>query len=366
VLDARLTDRLRDLNSSFADVAPELAIFLVHDRPSRLAERPGLARAYFAERCVSDIEITATLEALREVGAYVELIEGELPLVKALGEGRLQAVDRRLKMVYNGIEGGVGVDAFRPGRKALVPVLADAYGIICSNSSAFSCAIGRHKFHYLTLLRSIGLPTPRAWHYRGGGNWAGDLRPDRGTKVIAKSTYESWSVGVTDDSVFEVDASCSDRVEAVFQMIGQAVTVQEFVSGPEVCVPVVTTPVPLTTVPVESILARAPRNPDAVATIDDNLTQSGITYVAYDGPKHIIEKMVHYAVSAFELLELSGLARIDFRIDKDGQPWIIDLGVSPSLAADGSARTSFAELDLSYDEFLRSVMAVTLVAAGVI
>ena len=33
--------------------------------------------------------------------------------------------------------------------------------------------------------------------------------------MIAKSTYESWSVGVTEESVFVVDDTCDERVAAM-------------------------------------------------------------------------------------------------------------------------------------------------------
>ena len=53
-------------------------------------------------------------------------------------------------------------------------------------------------------------------------------------KVIAKSTYENWSVGVTDASIFHVDDSCDARVATIAEAIGQPVTVQQFISGTEV------------------------------------------------------------------------------------------------------------------------------------
>ena len=91
-------------------------------------------------------------------------------------------------------------------------------------------------------------------HYRVERGWLGG-RPPAGTKVIVKSTYEAWSVGVTDQSVFVVDEDCDYRVAAVAEAIGQAVTVQQFVSGPEVCIPVLACPEQIVGEPVEQVLA---------------------------------------------------------------------------------------------------------------
>jgi D-alanine-D-alanine ligase len=346
-------------------VAPELALFLVYDRPERATERPGLERAFFTQRCVSDEQLRQTIDAFRSVGAYVRLFEGERPFIGALADGTLSKIGRRIKIVYNGIEGSIADDAFQPGRKALIPAVADSFGISCANSNAYGCALGRHKFHYLTVLAALGLPTPRTWHYRPTRGWAGGLVPPYGLKVIVKSTYESWSVGVTDESIFHVDATCTSRVTAIATEIGQAVTVQEFVSGREVCVPVLASPAPFATPPVEAILAKAPGDPDAVMTVHDNLAQGGVTHRVITDERLCVE-LASLARSAFEALELSGFGRIDFRVDASGRPYIFDVGVSPGLSTGSSAFASISALGLSHAEFLRSIVGASLSSQGLV
>lgn len=344
--------------------AAELAVFLVYDRPQRVDERPGIARAFFAERCVSDRQLEQMIDAFRSVGSYVELFHGERPLLEALANGRLGAMVQRMKIIYNGIEGGVTFDGFRPGRKSLIPAVADAYNLACSNSDAYACAVGRHKFHYFTLLRALGVPTPRAWHYRVGRGWAGDQVPPDGTRVIAKSTYESWSVGVTEDSVFTVGPSCEERVDAIARGIGQSVTVQEFVPGVEVCVPVFGTPDRFITPPVQAILAKAPGDPDAVMTIEDNLMSGGVTHRLLRASPPVLKALRQVALHTFDLLELSAFARIDFRLDAAEQVWVTDVGVSPGVGTSSSAFCSVAELGFDYQSFVRIVVATTLASLG--
>lgn len=357
---------LAAVEQAVINCGPELAVFLVYDRPGRVDERPGLARAFFAQRCVSDEQLTETIDAFRSIGAYVELFEGERPLLEALASGRLSSLNRTLKLIYNGIEGGIGRDAFQPGRKALIPVVADSFGFVCSNSNAYACALGRHKFHYFTVLRALGVPTPAVWHYRPPLGWAAGIAPPAGVKVIAKSTYESWSVGVTEDSVFVVDESCERRVAAIAESIGQPVTVQEFISGPEVCVPVIACPERVVSPPMQAILAKAPRDGDAVMTIDDNLTHKGVSHQRFSGPTAIIAGLERAAVRAFDVLELSAFARIDFRIDDQGHPWITDVGVSPGISSKSSAFRSLAELGFDHWGFLRVVVGATLSERGLL
>jgi D-alanine-D-alanine ligase len=363
---AQLTHTIEDLDRAVVARGRDLALFLAYDRPERARERAGLARTYFAQRCVSDDQLEQMVSAFRSIGAYVELFHGERPLLAALADGRLSRLDRRLKLIYNGIEGGIAEDGFEPGRKALIPAVADSYGIPCSNSNAYACALGRHKFHYLSVLRSLGVATPAAWHYRLGHGWAGGRQPPAGTKVIAKSTYESWSVGVTEDSIFRVDAGCDDRVTAIADRIGQAVTVQAFVSGPEVCVPVLAFPEPAITPPVEAVLAKAPGDKCAVMTIDDNLASAGVSYRTYEGGPGVNEQIRRVALATFDSLELRSFARVDFRVDATGKPWVIDVGVSPGLSTGSSAFHSLATLGFDHPTFLRVAVGATLRSRGML
>jgi D-alanine-D-alanine ligase len=362
--DAASRECLTALAQELVRQADDLALFLAYDRPSRVDERPALARAFFAQRCVSDRQLNQTIEAFRDVGAYVELFEGEQPFVEALAEGRLQALDRRLKVVYNGVEGGMVAGGFEPGRKALVPTIADSYGIVCSTSNAYVCALGRHKFHYLTLMRALGVRTPPVWQYAPRTGWTAGRRPPGGTKVIAKSTYESWSVGVTDQSIFVVDGACEERLTAIAEEIAQPVTVHQFVSGREVCVPIFTAPDPVITPPVEVVLDRV--SDDAVVTIHDGLREGGVSYRRFDAPASVLDELRRRALEVFALFGLESFGRIDFRVDSDGEAWLTDVAVSAGLSDESSGFRSVAELGFDHPGYLRLVIAATLAGRGLL
>lgn len=357
--DTEHTVLLRGLERRLCAVGADLAVFLVYERPSQVDDRPDLARTYFAQRCVSDDQLDRMAAAYRDIGAYVELFEGEQPFLEALTTGRLALIDRRLPVVYNGIGFGITGGGFQPGRMALLPAITDTYGMLCANSDAYTCAFALHRFHSFVVLRALGVQAPPVWMFRRGKGWMGDA-PPIGTKVIAKNTYEAWSVGVTEDSVFFVDDACVDRVTAIAEGIGQPVTLQEFVAGREVCVPMVSVPDLLVLPPVQQFLAKAPQDPDAFMTIHDNLNLAGVDYRPFDGPGEIVHQMAATSRSVFEILQQRALGRMDFRIDDHGRPWLTDAAITPGLGTAGSAFASFQSLGLSHPEFLRVVLAASL------
>ncbi|HVO55614.1 MAG TPA: hypothetical protein VMT37_14475 [Solirubrobacterales bacterium] len=346
--------------------ARDLAIFLVYDRPDRINERPELARSFFAERCVSDEQLDQMIDAYRSVGAYVELFEGEKPFIEALTGGHIDSIRRPVKLAYDGSESGVGPGGRKPGRKSLVPLVANSYGVICANSSAYACAIGRHKYHYSTLLRSMGIRCPRTWCFRPRRGWVLGAEPEPGLRVIVKSTFESWSVGVSEDSVFVVDDNYEERVREISERIGQPVTVQEFVAGHEVNVPLFGCPEVVIAPPVQALVARASGDPKAILTIEDILTENGVSHPLFDGDAETTDRLRQQAVAAFDALEFECFARLDFKVDSSGVPWLFDVAVSPGIGSRSACYRSLLHLGFDHPEFLRLVAGATLASEGLI
>jgi D-alanine-D-alanine ligase len=361
---AQARARLIEIDRLLCAHGQDLALFLVYDRPARVIERPGLSRTYFAERCVSDAQLDDMLSAFREIGAYAELLDGEQALMGALATGHIDRVRRPLSVVYNGIGWGVGVGGFEPGRKALVPALADSYGLLCTGSDPYVSGLTTNKFHSFLVLRALGVKIAPIWHYDLDRGWVGP-RPSQGLKIIVKSTYEAWSVGVTEESVFVVDSSCDERVAAIAHGIGQAVTVQQFIPGTEVSIPVIGCPELYVLPPMRQTVLRAPNDPNAFTTVDDSMHR-GVAFAPLDGSPSLLATLHRSTTGIFNLLGMRALGRIDFRIDEGERPWVTDVAIEPGWGRRSSACASFAELNIAYPSFLRLTAGVTLAWAGVL
>ena len=355
---------LAQLDTSVIAHADQIAVHLVYDRPWREEERPGLVRTHFASRCLSDDVLESIIETFREIGAYVELFEGERPFIEALASGQLAALGREMHIAFNGIGWGIGDEAFMPGRKALVPLLADAYGMAPFNADAYGCALTVHKLHSFLVLEALGIQTPPTWGYHPVNGWVGP-EPPQGTRVIAKSTYEASSVGVTDDSVFYVDEHTEPRLRVLAESIGQLVTVQAFIPGAEVCVPVLSSTRIFVAPPVEAVIPRAP-HPDGIMTLADTTRPDGYLHRKFSGPEPLMAALAATAKRVFTLLELRGLARFDFRVDRNGVPWLFDVAIEPGISEGGSAYRSFSLLGLDHRAFLRVALGASLVDWGLL
>lgn len=268
--------------------------------------------------------------------------------------------DRRHRVVFTTAEGGTG-----SGRRALVPAFCNLVGLPVLNSGAHACSIARHKFHASSVLRRAGVRVPGIWQFNRG-RWIGDAAPPTGAKVIVKPTYESMSIGVGVDSVRIVDDEFPSFAEAKEREFGQPVVAQEFVTGEEVGVPMVRIERTHSLPPIA--FRRGDGQPFGALprTFDDENVTGDTSYAEYETSALEATALADAAICAFDSLEMAGVGRIDFRIDPDGRPWVIDTNESPPPLADSSYASAMRTLGFSLPEMLAVWIGVCLHEAGTI
>jgi D-alanine-D-alanine ligase len=75
-------------------------------------------------------------------------------------------------------------------------------------------------------------------------------------------------------------------------------------------------------------------------------------------PDGVAAKMQHLAKRTYRALELSGYARIDFRMDADHHPYVIEANANPQLAQDEDFAQSAKRGKLPYAQLLERIMTL--------
>jgi D-alanine-D-alanine ligase len=83
-------------------------------------------------------------------------------------------------------------------------------------------------------------------------------------------------------------------------------------------------------------------------------TPRGFDFLATDRP--LLECVSELARSCWQLFELSGYARVDFRVDRDGQPWILEVNANPCLSPDAGFAAAVSKAGMTYDEAIQRIM----------
>ena len=74
------------------------------------------------------------------------------------------------------------------------------------------------------------------------------------------------------------------------------------------------------------------------------------------GDRPLLESLRQLALRAWTLLQLRGYARIDFRIDAAGNPWILEANCNPCLAANGGLAAAAQKAGLSYPQLIAQII----------
>ena len=186
-----------------------------------------------------------------------------------------------------------------------------------------------------------------------------------GYPLIVKSlTYEA-STGISQASVVESQEQLEERVRFIHDRLATPAIVEQFVDGRELYVGVLGNH-RLRVFPVwEMDFARMPEDNWRIATerLKWNVQyqkKHGIDTAEAKLPEGVAARIQHLAKRTYRALELSGYARIDFRMDEQGVPWVIEANPNPQLAKEEDFALSAARARMSYSRLLERIMALGL------
>ncbi len=285
-----------------------------------------------------------------------------LPAGLALGQLRDQLEARQPDLVFNLVESLAGY-----GRLIhLVPSLFDAIGLPYTGAPAESIWLTSHKVMAKERMVAAGLPTPP---------WAGpcpqDLPPPLSLqhnrqyatsrqRWIIKSLWEHASMGLEADNIIE--GTCGrfleQEMKARTHRLGGACFAEAFIDGREFNLSVLAGPEGPRVLPPAEIIFEGfdPDQPRIVgyrAKWDADSTefhQTPRTFEFKPDDCSLMAQLENLALQCWQLFGLRGYARVDFRIDDRGQPWILEINANPCLSPDAGFAAAVARSGLDYTQ----------------
>lgn len=306
--------------------------------------KPSLDGAHDEEAEYDSEHTVAAIEGgIRSAGHDVVRIEATPEIFATLPKAGLE-------LAFNMAEGWAG-----RSREALVPVMLDALGIEFVGSDAATMMLTLDKSLAKAVVRDAGLRTP-AWQVLLTGDEP--LSPALRFPLIAKPVAEGSSKGVTAASVVHDEAGLRALTRTLCTKYRQGVLVERYLPGREFTVAVLDWPV-RRALPILEIAFtdRAPAHP----VYEFAHKQQWDDAVRYDVPADIgpdlrarIEALV---LAAFAALGCRDVARIDVRLDDDGEPSFIECNPLPGLTPRWSDLCLIAEAaGIEYNALIRAIL----------
>lgn len=301
------------------------------------------------ERDVED-QVAAVSEALAALGHEVRVVA----LPDDLSPRALLAA--RPDVVFNLVESVRG-----EGRLAhLAPELFDRLGLRYTGNGAAATLLTNSKVAVKRALREADLPTP-SWFELEELSCAA-VAPGR---YILKSVWEHGSLGIEADAVQDVRGPADLRValEARLPRLGGEGFAERYVHGREFNVALLARAGGVEVLPLAEIrfgFADGPhivgyRAKWACGSDEEVATPRTFEHAAADAP--LRERLRALARATWERCGLSGYARVDFRVDATGQPWIIDINTNPCLTAGAGFQAAVERAGLDMPSAVERIVA---------
>jgi D-alanine-D-alanine ligase len=184
--------------------------------------------------------------------------------------------------------------------------------------------------------------------------------------LIVKSLIEHSSLGISQASVVETDEKLAERVRFIHERVGTDAIAEQFITGRELYVSVLGNDRLAAFTPWE-LLVEA-RDPDAplIATArvkhdPEYQAKKGITIHAAEGVHPDTEKrLLHDSKRIFRILELTGYARVDFRLDDEGRTWFLEANPNPDIAREEEFAQAAAFDGIPYPKLLERIVRLGL------
>lgn len=344
-----LWNELRQLTEKVSKIADDITVVFVANRQKGLTgESQDRSTEYF-----TDIETNQLLTGFRQSGFRTLYFEGEMEFITYVISSHGKIANSRFAIVYNTAQSGTD-----PGRKSMIPSFCALHNICTCNSNSYAVSLARHKLHVHAILHKYSIPTPNTWAFDCETSWLRDETPQKDVKLIAKAGHESASIGLDNSSLGMISSEFEDILRRKTGELQQQFVVQRFINGREFEVPVVIYNKSCAAITPVEIKLDGHSLEDAILSYETIAYDSFEFYITNGAPSLLDQNMRVYAEAVCEVLGLNGFARVDFRVDKDNNPWVTDVSTSPHIVKHSSYWHAFMHAGWEHSEMLACMIAI--------
>ncbi len=285
--------------------------------------------------------------ALKKGGHQVIALEGDKDLIDRLEDFMPQVVkNERPGLAFNlsyGIQG--------QARYTHVPGILEMVGIPYVGSGPLAHSLALDKVVAKMIFRQQGLPTPDFAVLDAPGFEMPELK----FPLIVKPKNEAVSFGI---KIVNNETELREAADIIFEQFEQPVLAEQYIEGREINVGIIGNSPPEAFPPAEILFGEGgPR----IYTLEDKTRKSG-REIGVQCPAELSEelgqKAQKIAMGAFKALSCVDCARVDMRLDSDGNFYILEINSLPSLGEHGSYVQGAAAVGMDFTALVNRLVEV--------
>lgn len=214
------------------------------------------------------------------------------------------------------------------------PALLEHLNIPFTGSHSEAIFITSNKILAKGLMLQNGLPTPE-WV---GSNSPGRLKPS--SRYIAKPVWEDASVGISDESILNGETALMQ--DFLKKHASMPYFFEEYIEGREFNISILSGNNGPEVLPMaEIVFDQYPEGKPKIVGYEAKWDEDSFEYrhslrsfgVEETDPDLAL-KLKKICIDCWEIFNLKGYMRIDFRVDQTDGPWILEINANPCLSPD--------------------------------
>ncbi|HTY44392.1 MAG TPA: ATP-grasp domain-containing protein [Patescibacteria group bacterium] len=290
------------------------------------------------------------------IGVIAEAIESQGFKAKRIGNASNlmeKMGNLGVDIVFNISEGISGRN-----RESQVPILLEMLDIPFVGSDALTLGLTLDKIMAKKVFIGEKIPTPKFFEIK---NVETLIDTDHlKFPLIVKPRCEGSSKGLSENSRVESREELKKQAEYVIQTYKQPALVEEFIAGQEFTVAVIGNdppqPMPIVQIKIDGHLKLNNRFYTFA-----RITSNRLEYICPARiSQELSKKISDLAVKAYNAVECRDFGRVDFRVDNEGNPYVLEINPLPSLSTEDVFPVVGKQMGFSYEQIIGKILESAL------
>jgi D-alanine-D-alanine ligase len=301
--------------------------------------------------------VLEAVEAVHRALLELDFDVTQVPLVPPLERAKRKLRNINTDLVFNLFEGFCGY----PETEAVLPEILSEMGIPCTGCPTSALKLGLDKAKMKVILKVAGTRTPDFQLLNPETlNWF-----RLGYPCIVKPRCEDASHGLSPGSVVNDSASLERQIGLVSNRYSGGALVEEFIDGREFNATILGD-FECRVLPVSEIVYSLPSGMPKILTFAAKWEPDS---PYFEGTKAVCpaeveaeerERIAETALAAFRTLGGKGYARVDMRMDHEGQVNVIEVNPNPDISPGSGAVRQAEAAGMTYTQFIEKIVQLAL------
>ncbi len=317
----------------------------------------------YRQPCEEDQGFAADSDGRGEIDHIIKIekilkkLNHEVALVKVNLDTYEYLKNKKFDLAFNLCDDGFHNN---PLLEAHIPAMLDILGVPYTGAGHLSLAICVDKARTKKILSFEEILTPEFYVFKSCPE---KLNGACKFPAIVKPLHEDASIGIKQESVVKNAAELKERIAHVISYYKQPALVERFIVGREIYIGILGNKDNLKVLPASEVIFDDKLAPTAqICSYEAKWVPESKQYnkTPVSCPANINKKLekqlIDMAKQAFVLLGCQDYGRIDFRIDEDNRPYVLEVNPNPDISEEAGIARMASAAGINYEQLIEQVV----------